>query len=121
MTVIVKSHDQKMADDPKLFLGLLNGVAKRTYYGEADITDELLKSELFSNLSDDEFNALLSRATGIIKVHCQKIMGFVSSHPLFLCLSVSALLSAELQIEGVFAFLGKNASSLKPMRHEKAH
>ena len=32
----------------------------------------------------------------------------------------------ELQIEGVFAFfdakkMGKNSSSLKPMRHENAH
>ena len=58
-----------MADDPKTFLALLNGIAKRTYYGESDITDELLKSELYDAISPEEFNLLLNRATGIIKVH----------------------------------------------------
>ena len=57
-----------MADDPKTFLALLNGITKRTYYGESDITDELLKSELYSSISSEEFDVLLNRATGIIKV-----------------------------------------------------
>ena len=70
-----------MADTPKNFLALLNGIAKRSYYGETEITDELLKSELFPNISDEAFNALLTRAFGIIKVphahghthyHCQR-------------------------------------------------
>ena len=62
-----------MADESKNFLALLNGIAKRSYYGEAEITDELLKSELFPNNSDDEFNALLTRANGIVKVHQGRI------------------------------------------------
>ncbi|XP_045187297.1 COMM domain-containing protein 1-like [Mercenaria mercenaria] len=61
------SHDFKMADDTKNVLALLNGLAKRTYYGESEITDDFLKQEIFPDLSDDDFAGLLSKCSSLIK------------------------------------------------------
>lgn len=57
-----------MADDSKNVLALLNGLAKRTYYGETEITDDFLKQEIFPNLSDEDFTNLLSKCSSLIKV-----------------------------------------------------
>ena len=40
------------AAEGKLFGALLNGVAKRVVFGDADFTDELLKKEIYPNLDD---------------------------------------------------------------------
>ena len=66
------SHDLvKMADDEatttKVF-GLLNGIAKRDYLGVGDITDEFMKEELFADLSQEEFTALVTKCKNLIKV-----------------------------------------------------
>ena len=58
-----------MADDTKNFAALLNGIAKRNYYGETDLTDEFLKTELFPNISDVDFNSLVLKCTTVMKVN----------------------------------------------------
>lgn len=62
-----------MADDPKSTLALLNGIARRNYYGDKDITDSFLKDEIYPDLPEDQFNQLLSRCSSLLKVaYCRK-------------------------------------------------
>ncbi|KAL4238894.1 Copper metabolism (Murr1) domain containing 1 [Mactra antiquata] len=56
-----------MADDSKNILALLNGLAKRVYYGETEITDEFLKQEIFPNISEDEFSGLVGKCSSLLK------------------------------------------------------
>ncbi|KAJ3614429.1 hypothetical protein NHX12_018002 [Muraenolepis orangiensis] len=51
----------------KSLTGLLNGIAQKTYYNNEDITEELLKTELYPELSQENFNALHERMKGILK------------------------------------------------------
>lgn len=57
-----------MADEGNSIVGLLNGIAKREYYGNTDITDEFLKEELFPNLSNEEFTAIHTKCSHLLKV-----------------------------------------------------
>ncbi|XP_015778782.1 PREDICTED: COMM domain-containing protein 1-like [Acropora digitifera] len=50
-----------MAAADKNVVGLLNGIARREYFGESDITDEFLHQELFPDLSAEQFDAILKR------------------------------------------------------------
>ena len=45
----------------KNVVGLLNGIARREYFGESEITDEFLHQELFPDLSEDQFDVMLKR------------------------------------------------------------
>ncbi|XP_031550135.1 COMM domain-containing protein 1-like [Actinia tenebrosa] len=45
----------------KNVVGLLNGLAKRQFFGESEITDSFLKVELFPDLTDEEFEAMLGK------------------------------------------------------------
>ncbi|XP_053568029.1 COMM domain-containing protein 1 [Bombina bombina] len=56
-----------VVESSRALSGLLNGIAQSKYYGNADITEELLKRELYPELPHDEFRALLEKMTGIIK------------------------------------------------------
>ncbi|XP_046373002.1 COMM domain-containing protein 1-like [Haliotis rufescens] len=56
-----------MADDPKSTLALLNGIARRNYYGDKDITDSFLKDEIYPDLPEDQFSQLLSRCSSLLK------------------------------------------------------
>lgn len=56
-----------MAAADKNFVGLLNGLARRTYFSEEDITNEFLKQELFSDLPQEEFEALLKKCENLMK------------------------------------------------------
>lgn len=56
-----------MADEGNSIVGLLNGIAKREYYGNTDITDEFLKEELFPNLSNEEFTAIHTKCSHLLK------------------------------------------------------
>lgn len=58
-----------MADETKTLVALLNGITKRTYYGEEEITNEFLKSEIYPNMSDDEFNSLIAKCASLLKVN----------------------------------------------------
>ncbi|CAH2253672.1 COMM domain-containing 1 [Pelobates cultripes] len=55
------------AESAKSLSGLLNGIAQSRYYGNKDITEELLKRELYPDLSQDEFKALLEKMVGLVK------------------------------------------------------
>ena len=57
-----------MVDETKNTIALLNGICKRSYYGETDLTDEFLHTEIFPDVPDDAFNALLAKCTGLVKV-----------------------------------------------------
>jgi len=52
----------------KSLTGLLNGIAQKAYYNNAEITEEVLKTELYPDLSQDNFNALHERMKGLLKV-----------------------------------------------------
>ncbi|XP_003215256.1 COMM domain-containing protein 1 isoform X1 [Anolis carolinensis] len=51
----------------KPLLGLLNGVAQAVYYGNAEITEALLREQLFPDMAPQEFGVLLAKMTGIVK------------------------------------------------------
>ncbi|XP_030004421.1 COMM domain-containing protein 1 [Sphaeramia orbicularis] len=54
-------------DATKSLSGLLNGIAQKVYYNNPEITEELLKSELYPDLSQDEFKALHDKMRGLLK------------------------------------------------------
>ncbi|XP_029845125.2 COMM domain-containing protein 1 [Ixodes scapularis] len=54
-----------MAEDP--FFGLLNGIAQKLYYENKEITDDVLKNDLYPSVTDQEFSKLLAKATNVIK------------------------------------------------------
>ncbi|KAM8878063.1 COMM domain-containing protein 1 isoform 2-T2 [Spinachia spinachia] len=54
-------------DAAKSLSGLLNGIARTLYYGESDVTEELLRRELYAHLSHEEFCALHERMRGLVK------------------------------------------------------
>lgn len=56
-----------MAAADKNVLGLLNGLARRTYFGENEITDDFLHQELFNEVSQDDFVAMLKRYEVLMK------------------------------------------------------
>ncbi|XP_033734449.1 COMM domain-containing protein 1-like [Pecten maximus] len=56
-----------MAEETKNTIALLNGLARRTYYKEDEITDEFLKSQIYPEMSDEDFNRLVSRFSGLMK------------------------------------------------------
>ncbi|XP_028829802.1 COMM domain-containing protein 1 [Denticeps clupeoides] len=55
------------ADTQKSLNGLLNGIAQAAYYRNSEITEELLKSELYGELPQDEFHALYEKMKGLLK------------------------------------------------------
>jgi len=57
----VSCLEPKMAAADKNVVGLLNGIARREYFGESDITDEFLHQELFPDQSAEQFDAILKR------------------------------------------------------------
>ena len=52
----------------KSLSGLLNGIAQKVYYNNTEITEELLKHELYPELSHEEFKALHEKMKGLLKV-----------------------------------------------------
>eukprot|EP00731_Ephydatia_muelleri_P021991 Em0014g582a len=50
-----------MADIDKPLLAFLNGLAKRIYFNESDITDEVLRNEVLNGMPEEEYSALLKR------------------------------------------------------------
>ncbi|TKS68711.1 COMM domain-containing protein 1 [Collichthys lucidus] len=51
----------------KSLSGLLNGIAQKVYYNNSEITEELLKNELYPDLSQEEFKALHEKMKGLVK------------------------------------------------------
>jgi len=63
-----------MAEDTKNTLALLNGIARRAYYKESEITDEFLKSQIYPDMPQDEFQKLVSRFANLIRVGTKEIV-----------------------------------------------
>ena len=57
-------------DAAKALSGLLNGIARRLYYGDDSITDDFLKGELYPDMQHNEFQTLISKTTSMLKVNC---------------------------------------------------
>lgn len=55
-------------DKTKSLSSLLNGIAQIVYYSNKDITEELLKNELYPDLSHEEFKLLHDKMKALIKV-----------------------------------------------------
>lgn len=58
-------------DAAKSLSGLLNGIAQKVYYDKREITEQLLKRELFPELPQDEFTALHDKMAALLKVPAQ--------------------------------------------------
>uniref|UniRef100_A0A3P9M6P2 COMM domain-containing protein 1 n=1 Tax=Oryzias latipes TaxID=8090 RepID=A0A3P9M6P2_ORYLA len=52
---------------PKSLSGLLNGIAQKMFFNNDEMTEELLKSELFPELPQEEFKALHEKMRGLLK------------------------------------------------------
>lgn len=65
-----------MADETKSLSGLLNGIARRLYYNDAEINDEFLKTQLYPNISDEDFQQLIHKSTNIVKSMASTDMDF---------------------------------------------
>lgn len=55
------------ADSQRCISALLNGITQRFYYGNADITEELLKNELYADMPQEEFHALHEKMRALLK------------------------------------------------------
>lgn len=61
------------ADTVKSLNGLLNGIAQKIYYNKSEITEDLLKNELYPDLSPEEFHALHEKMKSLVKVIWQAV------------------------------------------------
>ena len=50
-----------MAAADKNVVALLNGIARRDYFGESEITNEFLHQELFADLEEEQFQSMLKK------------------------------------------------------------
>jgi COMMD1 N-terminal domain len=57
-----------MSDESKSLNALISGVIRHDYYHEKTITDDLLRAELYSTSSNDDFKTLVNRVRSLIKV-----------------------------------------------------
>jgi ADP-ribosylglycohydrolase len=65
---VIRKYFSTMADESKIFLGLLNGITKHDYYEEDEMDDAFLKQELYPEMSWDDFQKLTTRSRGLVKV-----------------------------------------------------
>merc|ERR1711963_775386 len=59
--------ENKMADDAKSFLALLNGLSRKTYDGQDEITEEFLKEQIYPECPQEVFDQRLNRCRGLLK------------------------------------------------------
>ncbi|XP_048338870.1 COMM domain-containing protein 1 [Sphaerodactylus townsendi] len=59
--------ERPLVEAAKPLLGLLNGIAQASYYGNAEITEELLREQLYPDVAPQEFRALQVKMTGVVK------------------------------------------------------
>ncbi|OWK10829.1 COMMD1 [Cervus elaphus hippelaphus] len=60
----------------KSLSGLLSGLAQDTFYGHPGITEELLRSQLYPEVSPEEFRPFLAKMKGILKSVASADMDF---------------------------------------------
>lgn len=52
----------------KALSGLLSGIAQKEFYNNAEVTEELLRTELFPEMPQEEFTTLHSKMRSLLKV-----------------------------------------------------
>ncbi|XP_067845635.1 COMM domain-containing protein 1 isoform X1 [Heptranchias perlo] len=62
--------------DGRSLSGLLGGIAQQVYFHNTDITEQQLKHQLFPDLSQEDFRALLEKMTGILRSIASADMDF---------------------------------------------
>lgn len=62
------SENMANVEATKSLSGLLNGISQTVYHNNREITEELLKNELYPELSQEEFKALHDKMKGLLKV-----------------------------------------------------
>lgn len=62
----------------KALSGLLSGIAQSEFYNNADVTEELLRAELFPEMSPEEFTTLHSKMRSLLKVPHHRRAGTTS-------------------------------------------
>lgn len=65
----------------KSLSGLLSGLAQNTFHGHSGITEELLHSQLYPEVSLEEFRPFLAKMRGILKVQLFRRVTLPSSQP----------------------------------------
>lgn len=60
--------EQPPPEGSKPLSGLLGGIAQAAYYGNADITEELLRGQLYPEAAPEEFRALRTKMGGLLQV-----------------------------------------------------
>uniref|UniRef100_A0A8C7E5C7 COMMD1 N-terminal domain-containing protein n=1 Tax=Naja naja TaxID=35670 RepID=A0A8C7E5C7_NAJNA len=61
------SVEHPLPEPAKPLLGLLNGIAQATFYGNTEITEELLREQIYPETASQEFGVLLTKMKGIFK------------------------------------------------------
>lgn len=56
------------AEAAKALSGLLSGISQRDFHNKAEVTEELLNTQLFPELSREQFAPLHDRMRGLLKV-----------------------------------------------------
>ena len=56
-----------MAAADKNVVALLNGIARRDYFGESEITEEFLHQELFADLPEEQFQSMLKKCVTLMR------------------------------------------------------
>ncbi|KAK2531824.1 Commd1 [Columba guinea] len=59
--------EQPPPEGSKPLSGLLGGIAQAAYYGNADITEELLRGQLYPEAAPEEFRALRAKMGGLLQ------------------------------------------------------
>ncbi|XP_044045431.1 COMM domain-containing protein 1 [Siniperca chuatsi] len=87
----------------KSLSGLLSGIAQKVYYNNPDITEELLQTELFPELSQEEFRALHEKMRGLLKSIATADMDHAQ---------LEAFLTAQTRRQGVGGVTAEQAAAL---------
>uniref|UniRef100_A0A8V0YX63 COMM domain-containing protein 1 n=1 Tax=Gallus gallus TaxID=9031 RepID=A0A8V0YX63_CHICK len=62
-------------DGGKALSALLGGIAQAAYYGKVDITEELLRGQLYPEAAPEEFRALRAKMGGLLQIcSCSHVM-----------------------------------------------
>lgn len=60
----------------KTVLALLNGIAKRDYYGDSEINEEFLREELYGEMDETSFGNHLKKFESLVKTMVNSDMDF---------------------------------------------
>nr|XP_057925972.1 COMM domain-containing protein 1 [Doryrhamphus excisus] len=91
------------AEASRCLLALLNGVAQQVYYGKTDVTEDLLKSEIYTDMSQEDFKALYDKMKTLLKSIATADMDHAQ---------LEAFLTAQTRKQGAAAVTPEQAAAL---------